>query len=537
MSRTSLCIVTASLLALFSLSAAGLRYQVMGQESRLPQGPGTYKVTFLLRGKSTGDARITTVCPLDFQRQHIFGEEYTSNELAPRQSESRHGERRQIQWTSRFGMSRDPFQARYEFFCSVDVPKATVSMTRLNKILHAPPQARDHLTSSPGIDPGDPEISQQAQDLTGTVEAPMDQLRSLYLFVANQVEKEPRAGESGLSAADCLRTNRGDSLAKSRLLVALCRNRGIPARLVTGLTLGRKTEQTAHVWAEAWIDDAWLPLCAYHRHFGRVPPTYLVLGFGDLAVVRGKNVRDLNYSVLVQPLNLSPESTVVAGSPLRRFFQRISLYTLPPAEWRLVEFLLLLPPAALIICFFRNLIGLQTFGTFAPALIGLAFRERESLPGLLVFACIVLVGWGLRRLLDRYHLLQTPRIAFQLSLVVLLLISAIVAANYQDLMATRYISLFPLIILTGMIERVWTLEAEDGTASSFKTLLNTLGIAAVISLALGIPAVIRQLVNYPETLGLVMAGQLLIGRYTGYRLTELFRFRDFLQQEKASVEA
>jgi len=26
-----------------------------------------------------------------------------------------------------------------------------------------------------------------------------------------------------------------------------------------------------------------------------------------------------------------------------------------------------------------------------------------------------------------------------------------------------------------------------------------------------------------------MAAQLLIGRYTGYRLTELFRFRDFLQ--------
>ena len=39
---------------------------------------------------------------------------------------------------------------------------------------------------------------------------------------------------------------------------------------------------------------------------------------------------------------------------------------------------------------------------------------------------------------------------------------------------------------------------------------------------------VRHLFCYPETLGLVMAGQLLIGRYTGYRLTELFRFRDFL---------
>jgi hypothetical protein len=33
--------------------------------------------------------------------------------------------------------------------------------------------------------------------------------------------------------------------------------------------------------------------------------------------------------------------------------------------------------------------------------------------------------------------------------------------------------------------------------------------------------------HYPETLGLVIALQLVIGRYTGYRLSELFRFRDF----------
>ena len=34
--------------------------------------------------------------------------------------------------------------------------------------------------------------------------------------------------------------------------------------------------------------------------------------------------------------------------------------------------------------------------------------------------------------------------------------------------------------------------------------------------------------RYPETLGVIMALQLLIGRYTGYRLMELYRFRDFM---------
>jgi hypothetical protein len=85
-----------------------------------------------------------------------------------------------------------------------------------------------------------------------------------------------------------------------------------------------------------------------------------------------------------------------------------------------------------------------------------------------------------------------------------------------------------------MIERFWTLEAEDGTASSFKTLLSTMLIAATISLMLSPHAVVRHMFRYPETLGLVMAAQLLIGRYTGYRLSELLRFRDFLREAPAT---
>src|SRR5205823_583237 len=117
-----------------------------------------------------------------------------------------------------------------------------------------------------------------------------------------------------------------------------------------------------------------------------------------------------------------------------------------------------------------------------------------------------------------YHLLQVPRAALLLTLVVLVLLTAIVAANFHDLAVTRYFSLFPMVILAGMIERFWTLETEDSTASSFKTLLGTMFIAATISLFLSIPLVVGHMFRYPETLGLIMAGQLLIGRYTGYRL-------------------
>jgi hypothetical protein len=530
LSRTTLCIITAAILAALSIGTALTRRQVMGQETHRPRGPGNYRVTLLVRGETAGDAKLLTTCPLDFQHQHVFGEESQSEQLHPKLIESKSGDRRHIQWSLRAG-AKGTLEARYEFRCTVGMRSPTGSMSRLDRQLHAAPKPGEFLHASPGIDANLAEFTELTLTITPGLEKTIDQARALHQFVADTIQRDPGAGLASSTAFECYQSGRGDALAQSRLLVALCRNRGLPARLVHGLILHKNSEQPAHVWVEAWVGDHWMSMCPLYRHCGRVPASYLVFGYGDLALVRGTSINDLDYSFLVEPQGVAAPPQ--QASMLKHFFQRVSLFALPPAEARLVEFLLLLPVSALIICFYRNIIGLPSFGTFAPGLIGLAFREFESLPGILVFVAILLIGWCLRRGLERFHLLQVPRTSFMLSLVVVVLIVAILAANYRDLPATRYISLFPMIILTGMIERFWTLECEDGAWSSFKTLLCTLLIAATISLLLSIPGVVHHLAHYPETLGVVMAGQLLIGRYTGYRLSELVRFRDLVQQQMA----
>ncbi len=528
MSRTTLCVLTAAGLMVVSLGVMVARRQVLGREASAPAGPGTYKVTLVARGKSGGEARLITACPLDFRRQHISHEQPDSAELTPRPAQAPTGERRQLLWTQRAGSGRGAFQARYQFYCRVDVGQPSSPMERLGDHLYARPPGGEYIEAGPRIDPNHADICNLALDLTAGLGRPLDQARALFRFVDGEIVREPGAG-GGQSAVECLHSGRGDAAAQSRLLVALCRSRGIPARLVTGLTLARRGEQKAHTWVEAWVGDYWMPMCPFHRHCGRVPASYLIFGFGDLALVRGQNVRSLDYACLVEPRPLPGQAEGPPPSVWRSLFQSTSIAALPPSERGLAEFLLLLPLAALVICLFRNVIGVSSFGTFAPALIGLAFRDLQSLPGLVVFVSIVLIGWGMRRVLDRYHLLQVPRTAALLTLVVVLLLGVILLANWYNLTVTRYFSLFPMVILVGMIERFWTLESEDGTSSSFRALLGTMVIAASISLLVSLHAVVTHLCRYPETLGLVMAGQLLVGRYTGYRLSELFRFRDFVK--------
>ncbi|HLN33501.1 MAG TPA: 7TM domain-containing protein [Gemmataceae bacterium] len=538
MSRTTLCVITAAGLAAASVGLMIGRCYVLGDEVKTPVGPGAWKVALVVHGKTTGsDARLTTAIPLDFGRQHILNELCRSNELLSKPPDAKHPERHQVLWSQRAGVAGGPFRALYQFQCTVNVNTPTTSMSKLSRTLYAPPQ-REEPVASPEI-PGSsvPEISALARNLTSRIDSAPDQLEALYRYVDQEVGNEPTVEGSIASPLECLKNGTGDSGAKSRLLAALCQNRGIPARLVTGLALKTGHEQNAHVWVEAFVKDRWVSACSVYHHLGRVPPSYLIFHYGDSPLVRGRGVRDLHYAFLVERMEAEGELDAANSSRLHHVLAKLSLYALPPTEQRLVEFLLLLPIAALIICIYRNIIGIGSFGTFAPALVGLAFRDLGGLPGILVFISIVLIGWLMRRVLNYYHLLQVPRMAFLLSLVVIVLITAIVAANYQDMPATKYISLFPMVILTGMIERFWTLEVEDGTTSSFKTLLGTMVIAASISLVLSLHAVVRHMFHFPETLGLIMAVQLLIGRYTGYRLSELFRFRDFLPPRPITPES
>ncbi|MCX7699922.1 MAG: hypothetical protein N2039_03510 [Gemmataceae bacterium] len=205
--------------------------------------------------------------------------------------------------------------------------------------------------------------------------------------------------------------------------------------------------------------------------------------------------------------------------------QGLSLHDLPEADRRLAEFLVLIPPSALIICVFRHVVGWATFGTFSPALLGLAFRQPESWPGLPLFLGLLLGGWAVRHLLEPLHLLHVPRVSTMLSGLAATLLVLVVQASRFGWPVAEYVHLFPLVILTGIVERMWHASAEEGAGSSFRTLLATVAAAALVGWVTGRAVVVEWLLHFPETLAAIVAGQVALGRYTGLRWSEWLRFR------------
>jgi hypothetical protein len=531
MSKIWLSVVTAAMLVLASLAVFVARRHALGAET---EGPPGWKVTLHVDGTLTlRDASVTTVRPSDFRRQHISDEQmHSSKDLRdPVRTRKTGSGQRNFTWRRQSGMGAgpQPFHLEYSFLCSLQRP--TPAMERQTARVDAAPAPGQFLKPAARIQSGDARIAQLATAKTVDCPTAADKVRALFDYVSSL---ETRPGPASQTAIAALKG--GNDAGKSRLLVALCRKSGIPARLLGGLVLVEGENLKMLRWVEAWVDNRWLAMDSTHGHFGdrSFPENYLVLRIGDGPVVSGRGAR-LQYTYTIQNTfgGLAPGAGE-ATSPVTTFWRRLSLFNLRPAEQHVVKFLLLLPLAALIVSFVRTVIGIPTFGTFSPALIGLMFVDLKSLQwGMPIFVGTVLVGWGIRRLLDRYNLLQVPRVGAMLTLIVLFLLVMIVVASRLGVQATQYIALFPLVILTHLVERFWTIESEDGTAASFRTLLGTLVVAVVISVALAPEAVRTWMFRYPETLGAVLAAQLLLGRYTGYRLTELYRFQDLITEETA----
>ena len=87
------------------------------------------------------------------------------------------------------------------------------------------------------------------------------------------------------------------------------------------------------------------------------------------------------------------------------------------------------------------------------------------------------------------------------------------------------VSLFPMVIMAMTIERMSVAWDERGAGTAIREGIGSLLVAALAYLAMSWPALEHLVFVFPETLLVLFALTLLLGRYSGYRLTELYRFR------------
>jgi len=506
--RTHLYILTASL-TLAAIAFFIYKVWLLG----VPLTPGTlvnvWEIeTHIAFDPGKGPVKVQLNLPRNSKRFSILNENFVSRGFGTNINTD--GGNRKIMWSKRRVSGRNGLYYR-----------ATIAT--------APKAGSDKPVKVARPEPVKPEFAgarlEAAQSVvTDTHEESSDE-ESFTLTLLKRLSASPPADAIAALAAAYKTPAKRVELAVQLLALA-----GIPSRAVHGIRLEpRKRDAKLVHWLEIYSQGWWQ---AYDPQAVRtgIPEDYFALwtGFEPLFSADGTRNLTIEISVMAQEA-ATYESTLGLGAPAAHPLYRFSLQRLPITTQAVYRVLLVVPIGVFLLVLLRNVVGLRTIGTFMPVLIALAFRETQLVWGLTMF--VLLVGSGLvaRLYLEHLKLLVVPRLGAIVIVVIFLMLIFSILTHLMGFERGISVALFPMVIMTMTIERMSIVWDELGAATALRQASGTLVVAVACYLVMTREIVEHLMFHFPELMLVLLAATLLLGRYTGYRLMELKRFRAMVE--------
>lgn len=316
-------------------------------------------------------------------------------------------------------------------------------------------------------------------------------------------------------------------------IIFLLNAKNIPARVVRGVKLSENKRATsADLMVEAYEGSKWK---IYDINTGKsgLPKSFVIFqrGGNSLLDVAGGYDSKVKFSVIKSVVS----SFKMAGSRAKyensRWFN-FTIYNLPSLEQNTLKWLMIFPLGILLIVLMRNVIGIQTMGTFTPMLISMSLVKTGFIPGLVCFGLIIGIGLLIRTMLTRLNLLLVPRISSVVICVILIMqMLTILGYQYNFSIASSAV-FFPIIITAWIIERASITWEEEGVRNAVRQVVNSVFVAVVTYGVISNEYIRHIMFAFNEWNLVILFVVMLLGTYTGYRLTELKRFAPVAAKEK-----
>jgi hypothetical protein len=381
------------------------------------------------------------------------------------------------------------------------------------------------------------EVNQLFSNLEEAILFQLDNKSEIVRKIYDYLEQEIQLKSSIHSVQEALISGKGSRIVQAKIFNLLLRRANIPSRIVVGLVLdekqvkARKNLRLSYL-NQVFLDGRWQTFSIAKKLYNKFPDNFVPLYLNYDRVESMLENQDITYKVYasrVQVTKFDKEgygSLISKSNSLANIF---NLYQLPLPLQNLFYSILLIPLGALMLAIARNIIGVPTFGIFTPVLLTLFFIEAGAVFGLIFFIVVVGLGFVERLVLDKFYLLAVPRLSIIMSLMIILLMVFAVFANHYFPSYALTITVFPIVIMTVIIERFSITLIESGVRNTLKTTLGTLVIAYLCFGIFSIHKLQILLFTYPELQLMIIAFLIMIGDYKGYRISELLRFKALIK--------
>lgn len=515
-------LIVIGVLSALGTATLAVRLTLRGRQSGVPEGDTVWNLKCRVRLDARENAVLRIAIPADTANIRLFGHDFTTPGL------------RQVRSRGRGGIARDFTAIAYR--AGVVSAEADFDLHMSPKPGWRPLNGKAEQTPEELMEWLKPEPAVQTEHelVTGTLREireskPKNQralVRAIVDYCSQQISLAPELeAEDAVSA---LREREGSTLSRARALLALLRAAKVHARLVSGFILEERREAEPFVWVEALLERRWEPFDLEHGHLGKLPSNFLPVRRGGKDIVQTKDgeILDVEFTLVRRPVPrgmLSGEQR----SPLQIF----DMTRLPLVTQLSLATLLLLPLGALLTTFFRNMVGVRTFGTFSPTLLALAAVDVEWKTVTMIFTLVILIGVGGRALLPGFKLMQVPRLSIVFTLVAVSMMLSVSLLDYLGLNPTGKLTLLPMVVLTSLVDRVYSVADEDGMHVAGVRLGWTAGVGVVCFGMFLWKGLGHILLEFPELHFYTIAAMLVFGLYKGKKLCDVPAFR-FLAEPK-----
>jgi len=382
-----------------------------------------------------------------------------------------------------------------------------------------------YLAAEPGIQINDPLIEETINKLFPNDKSNMlEVLTKIHRYLQDKFKNRDFSGFT--DAITALKLGEASCNGKGRLFAALARKLNIPTRLVGGVILKSGSKRTSHQWVEVYVSGYWIPFDTINDHFAELPSNFLALYYGDLVLFKHTSNTNFQYTFKInKQLMEKNQAGVLSQNSEQKNLDFYALFQKIGVSQNLLKILIMLPFGAFVVVIFRNVIGLETFGTFLPALIAAAARETGLLWGLVGFVLIILIASMMRKLLDWVRLLHSPKMAIILTTVVVVMLIMTLLSVQFGLFDLAHVTLFPIAILAITAERFAIIEAEQGWVKALQISAMTIIVICACYVVMDSLFLQSMVLAFPETLFLIVALNLWLGKWIGMRVSEFYRFR------------
>ncbi len=193
--------------------------------------------------------------------------------------------------------------------------------------------------------------------------------------------------------------------------------------------------------------------------------------------------------------------------------------------------LFLFPLVAALVAFSRQVVGVSGFGMIVPALLSVAFISTGGVVGLVLLSFVLLAAVFGRVVIKKIKIPYLPKLAVLIWFVSISVLGLLIMSPMIGLERLMTVGIFPIMIFVLLAETFIEAQITRSLATSISMTLETVVLAFIAYKLMSSPWIQAQVLLQPEiSVVTILVMDILIGKYKGLRLSEIWRFRKLLNK-------